>query len=50
MPQNCSADIQNVIKYIDEVLLSNDAVAIDFVKNTFDLNLAHLDDLAAARE
>ncbi|PCH36001.1 peptidase S28 [Wolfiporia cocos MD-104 SS10] len=48
MPQNCSADVQAVIAHIDEVFTSNDTDAINEIKQTFSMNLTHLDDFASA--
>ncbi|OSX65769.1 hypothetical protein POSPLADRAFT_1132286 [Postia placenta MAD-698-R-SB12] len=48
MPQNCSADVQAVISYIDEVVTSNDAAQISTIKEVFNMDLTHLDDFAYA--
>lgn len=48
MPQNCSADVQAVISYIDEVFTSNDAAQISTIKEVFNMDLTHLDDFAYA--
>ncbi|GLB34086.1 putative to MEROPS serine peptidase family S28 [Lyophyllum shimeji] len=49
MPSNCSADVQAVINHIDTVFTSNNATAIQFIKESFGMgNLTHLDDVAGA--
>ncbi|TDL23893.1 hypothetical protein BD410DRAFT_720031 [Rickenella mellea] len=49
MPQNCSADVQAVIKHIDDTFTSGNATMIDEIKNLFGLgNVTHLDDVAGA--
>ncbi|KAG6846633.1 hypothetical protein H0H93_012724, partial [Arthromyces matolae] len=49
MPQNCSADAQAVISYIDSVLDGGNATAIQGVKDNFGLGgIVHLDDFAIA--
>jgi len=49
MPQNCSADIQSVIAYIDDTFNSGNATAIDAIKATFNMTaLTHLDDIGSA--
>ena len=51
MPANCSADVQVVTAYIDEVFNGTDETAIDELKELFGLGeLSHLDDAAGARE
>lgn len=51
MPQNCSADVQAVIRYIDQVFTGGSQSDINFVKANFGLeSLTRLDDVAAARK
>ncbi|KAG6809627.1 hypothetical protein H0H92_015482 [Tricholoma furcatifolium] len=49
MPQNCSADIQAALSYIDPILFGRNTTAIQEVKENFGLgNLTHIDDFAYA--
>lgn len=49
MPQNCSADVQAVVAYIDEVFMGNNQSAIDELKANWGLgDVVHLDDVASA--
>ena len=49
MAKNCSADVQAVIIYMDQVLTSNDSSKIQAFKATFGLeDLTHNDDVASA--
>ena len=49
MAKNCSADVQAVVGYMDQVLTSGDASKIQAFKETFGLgDLAHNDDVASA--
>lgn len=50
MPQNCSADVQAVIAYIDETFVNGTTEEIDAIETTFGMNLTHLDDFSYARE
>lgn len=50
MPQNCSADVQAVITYIDETFVNGTTEEIDAIETTFGMNLTHLDDFSYARE
>ena len=50
MPQNCSADVEAAIAYVDEVMGSGNATAIQALKETFGLGeLTHDDDFEWAR-
>ncbi|KAI0368439.1 peptidase S28 [Pilatotrama ljubarskyi] len=49
MPKNCSADVEAVISFVDEVLMSKNASQIKALKENFGLGgLSHDDDFAAA--
>lgn len=49
MPQNCSADVQAVVAYVDQVFTSTNETAIEEVKDAFGLSdLSHVDDVAGA--
>ncbi|KAF9806909.1 hypothetical protein IEO21_08476 [Rhodonia placenta] len=48
MPQNCSADVQAVIAYIDETFVNGTTEEIDAIETTFGMNLTHLDDFSYA--
>ncbi|TDL29923.1 peptidase S28 [Rickenella mellea] len=49
MPQNCSADVQAVTAYVDQVLNGNSTTAITQLKSVFGLSgLSHSDDFAGA--
>ncbi|KAG6850910.1 hypothetical protein H0H93_006736 [Arthromyces matolae] len=49
MPANCSADVEAVIAHVDKTFTSNNAIAIQALKQQFGLgNLTHLDDVAGA--
>ncbi|EGN95063.1 hypothetical protein SERLA73DRAFT_187354 [Serpula lacrymans var. lacrymans S7.3] len=49
MPQNCSADVEAVIAYLDQSYANNDTAAIDSLKSAFGLSgLSHIDDFASA--
>ncbi|KAF7320909.1 Peptidase S28 [Mycena chlorophos] len=49
MPVNCSADVEKVIAYVDEVFTSPDEGAIQAIKDGFGLgDVSHLDDVASA--
>ncbi|EED78379.1 predicted protein [Postia placenta Mad-698-R] len=48
MPQNCSADVQAVITYIDETFVNGTTEEIDAIETTFGMNLTHLDDFSYA--
>ncbi|KAL1681595.1 serine carboxypeptidase S28-domain-containing protein [Schizophyllum commune] len=49
MPKNCSADVQAVISYVDEVFTGTNETAIEGVKDAFGLGaITHLDDAAGA--
>ena len=51
MPKNCSADVQAVISYVDEVFTGTNETAIEGVKDAFGLGaITHLDDAAGARK
>lgn len=51
MPANCSSDVQQVISYVDSVLLGNDTAAIQALKEKFALgDLEHSDDFASVLE
>lgn len=50
MPQNCSADMQAVVAYFDEVFNGTNQTAMDALKEQFALNLTHADDVVAALE
>ena len=51
MPQNCSADVEAVIAYLDGMYTNNDTAGIRTLQEAFGLaGLAHVDDFAAARE
>lgn len=50
MPANCSADVQAAIALVDETLTSDNATAIQALKESFNMgDVSHLDDVAAAR-
>lgn len=45
MPQNCSADFQRVVAYVDETINSGNQTAVDELKNLFGLgDLEYNDD------
>ncbi|KAF8631129.1 hypothetical protein AX15_002476 [Amanita polypyramis BW_CC] len=49
MPKNCSADIQAVIQYIDQVFTSGDDQKAEQIKDLFGMSdVTHLDDVAGA--
>ncbi|KDQ19648.1 hypothetical protein BOTBODRAFT_444845 [Botryobasidium botryosum FD-172 SS1] len=49
MPQNCSADIERVIEYVDQTFASGSSSDINALKARFGLsNVTHLDDAAYA--
>ena len=49
MPQNCSADVQAVIKHIDQVFQGKDTAAINALKSNWGMgDVVHLDDVAGA--
>jgi hypothetical protein len=49
MPQNCSADVQAVIQYVDQVFTSGDDQTIQEVKDIFGMgSVTHSDDVAGA--
>ncbi len=51
MPQNCSADVQAVIQYVDQVFTSGDDQMIQEVKDIFGMgSVTHSDDVAGACE
>lgn len=51
MSQNCSNDVQAVIKHVDSVFTSNNQAEIDALKSNWNLgNITHLDDVAGARK
>ena len=51
MPANCSADVQAVIAYIDQIFTTGSPSQINSVKANFGLeDLDHLDDVVRARE
>lgn len=50
MPQNCSADVQSVIAYIDQTFTNGTDEEIQAVKTAFSMNLTHLDDFGYACE
>ena len=51
MPQHCSADVDAVITYIDQVFTNGTQAEINEIKTLFGLpNLTHLDDAAYACE
>lgn len=51
MPQNCSADVQSVIAYLDGLYAANDTQGLQDLKSTFGLGgLSHIDDFANALE
>ncbi|KAF5358904.1 hypothetical protein D9758_004828 [Tetrapyrgos nigripes] len=50
MPQNCSADVERVIAYVDEVFSGDNQTAIDALKANWGLgSMTHLDDVAGVR-
>lgn len=50
MPQNCSADVQAVIRHIDSTFTGTNATAIQGIKDMFGMTgVTHLDDVAGAR-
>ncbi|KAI6044410.1 peptidase S28 [Pisolithus marmoratus] len=49
MPQNCSADVQSVIAYLDGLYAANDTEKLQDLKSMFGLGgLSHIDDFAFA--
>lgn len=49
MPSNCSADVKAVIAHVDKVFRSDDAAAIQALKDNWGLGvMTHLDDVAGA--
>lgn len=49
MPQNCSADVQAVIRHIDSTFTGTNATAIQGIKDMFGMTgVTHLDDVAGA--
>ncbi|KAI6101248.1 peptidase S28 [Pisolithus sp. B1] len=51
MPQNCSADVQSVIAYLDGLYAANDTHGLQELKSAFGLGgLSHIDDFANALE
>ncbi|KAF9818113.1 hypothetical protein IEO21_02955 [Rhodonia placenta] len=49
MPANCSADVQAIVGYFDDIVAKNDTSAIDALKATFNMTaLTHLDDVGGA--
>lgn len=51
MPSNCSADVQAVVAYVDTVLTSDNATAIQTLKESFGMGeVTHLDDVAGSRK
>jgi len=49
MPQNCSADVQAVIAHVDNVIIGENAAAIQTLKDSFGMGgVTHLDDFAGA--
>ena len=49
MPQNCSADVQAVIQYVDQVFTSEDSQKIQETKDLFGMgDVMHLDDVSGA--
>ncbi|KAG6330296.1 hypothetical protein ID866_8793 [Astraeus odoratus] len=51
MPQNCSADVQSVIAYLDGLYAVNDTEKLQELKTAFGLgSLSHVDDFAAVLE
>ena len=49
MPQNCSADVQAVIAYLDRMYAENNTNALQSLKEAFGLGgLSHIDDFAVA--
>lgn len=51
MPQNCSSDVIEVIQHVDSILLGNDTVAKQALKEKFGLGaLEHDDDFASVLE
>ena len=50
MPQNCSADVEAVIAYLDDSYFSNDTAAVESIQAAFNLtSLTHIGDFASAR-
>lgn len=39
MPQNCSADVQAVIQYVDGALQSGDSAQIEYIENAFGMQI-----------
>ncbi|KAG8737421.1 hypothetical protein FRC10_008200 [Ceratobasidium sp. 414] len=51
MPQNCSADVQKVVNYVDFTFTFGKRSQIQALKETLGMgNLSHVDDVAGARE
>ena len=49
MPQNCSADVQAVVSYIDTTFTNGSQAQINSIKSNFGLgDMTHLDDVAGA--
>ncbi|KIL68178.1 hypothetical protein M378DRAFT_158717 [Amanita muscaria Koide BX008] len=49
MPQNCSADVEAVIQYIDQTFTSSNTTRINEIKDLFGMSsVSHLDDAAGA--
>ena len=51
MAQNCSADVEAAVSYMDTVFKSGNDTAINALKAMFGLEgVSHLDDVAGSRE
>ena len=49
MPQNCSADVQAVVQYVDQVFTSGDSQKTQEIKDLFGMdNVTHSDDASGA--
>ena len=49
MPENCSADVEAVISYMDTTFTSGNTEEIDSIKELFNMtDMTHLDDFAGA--
>ena len=48
MPQNCSADVQAVVAYLDALYAANDTNEMQMLKETFNLGVLQIDDFAWA--
>jgi hypothetical protein len=51
MPQNCSADVQQVITHVDKTFTSGTEAQISALKSNWGLGeMDHIDDVAGARQ